>query len=284
MEFRLVMYRGKYAAEWREGGQQHRRSLRTADRGVALQRLEAFSAEANKPQDDRIKTLMEAYLKDKPSDTAKFSAQALLPFWGSYTAGQISTDLCRRYTESRRKLGRGDGTILREMGVLKAAVRRYASKAGAVFEMPSSPPPKDRYLTKAEFRKLVDAASDTPHLRLFLLVAVATRLASGEPMPSLRDAWSLDARPEIAGGSIECYLDRRPWTDEGLLIEATVDPRLVSFELDAARRALFQQQMQAQHRGAGQVDHRAQQQGRDARRQALHQHAADGKGQHAAQY
>jgi integrase len=179
MEFRLVMYRGKYAAEWREGGQQHRRSLRTADRGVALQRLEAFSAEANKPQDDRIKTLMEAYLKDKPSDTAKFSAQALLPFWGSYTAGQISTDLCRRYTESRRKLGRGDGTILREMGVLKAAVRRYASKAGAVFEMPSSPPPKDRYLTKAEFRKLVDAASDTPHLRLFLLVAVATAARAG---------------------------------------------------------------------------------------------------------
>lgn len=68
-----------------------------------------------------------------------------------------------------------------------------------------------------------------------LLVAVATRLASGEPMPSLRDAWSLDARPEIAGGSIECYLDRRPWTDEGLLIEATVDPRLVSIELHAAR-------------------------------------------------
>lgn len=122
---------------------------------------------------------MQAYLRDKPSDTATFSWKALAPFWQHYTAGQINTDLCRRYIESRRKLGKGDGTILREMGVLKAAVRRYASGAGAVFEMPSSPPPRDRYLTKAEFRKLVDAARPTPHLYRFLLVAVATAARAG---------------------------------------------------------------------------------------------------------
>lgn len=122
---------------------------------------------------------MAAYLKDKPSDTAKFSWKALAPFWQHYTAGQINTDLCRRYIESRRKLGKGDGTILREMGVLKAAVRRYADKAGAVFEMPPAPPPRDRYLTKAEFRKLVDAARGTPHLYRFLLVAVATAARAG---------------------------------------------------------------------------------------------------------
>lgn len=122
---------------------------------------------------------MEAYLRDKPSDTAKFSWLALAPFWGDLTAGQINTDLCRRYIESRRKLGRGDGTILREMGVLKAAVRRYASSAGAVFELPSSPPPKDRHLTKAEFRKLVDAARETPHLNVFLHVAIATAARAG---------------------------------------------------------------------------------------------------------
>jgi integrase len=122
---------------------------------------------------------MEAYLRDRPSDTAKFSWLALAPFWGNLTAGQINTDLCRRYIETRRKIGRGDGTILREMGVLKAAVRRYASKAGAVFEMPSSPPPKDRYLTKAEFRKLMDAARETPHLFVFLNVAIATAGRAG---------------------------------------------------------------------------------------------------------
>lgn len=122
---------------------------------------------------------MDAYLKERPSETAKFSWRALEPFWGSYTAGQISTDLCRRYIEKRRKLGKGDGTILREMGVLKAAVRRYADKAGAVFEMPPSPPPRDRHLTKAEFRKLIDAARDTPHLYVFLHVAIATAARAG---------------------------------------------------------------------------------------------------------
>lgn len=122
---------------------------------------------------------MQAYLRDKPSDTATFSWKALAPFWQHYTAGQINTDLCRRYIESRRKLGKGDGTILREMGVLKAAVRRYASGAGAVFEMPSSPPPRNRYLTKAEFRKLLDTARPTPHLFRFLMVAAATAGRAG---------------------------------------------------------------------------------------------------------
>lgn len=179
MHVKLVKYRGKYAAEWREGGRQYRRSLRTEDRGIAEHAFERFRADLLKPKDDRIKTLMEAYLRDRPSDTAKFSWLALASFWGNLTAGQINTDLCRRYIESRRKLGRGDGTILREMGVLKAAVRRYASSAGAVFEMPSSPPPKDRYLTKAEFRKLSDAARDTPHLFVFLHLAVGTAARAG---------------------------------------------------------------------------------------------------------
>lgn len=179
MEIRLVMYRGKFAAEWREDGRQQRRSLRTDDRAIAERAFERFRADFFKPSDTRIGTLMEAYLRDRPSDTAKFSWLALAPFWRNLTAEQINTDLCRRYVESRRKLGRGDGTILREMGVLKAAVRRYASSAGAVFEMPSSPPPRDRYLTKAEFRKLVDAARGTPHLYLFLLVAVGTAARAG---------------------------------------------------------------------------------------------------------
>lgn len=121
---------------------------------------------------------------------------------GNLTAGQINTDLCRRYIESRRKLGRGDGTILREMGVLKAAVRRYADKAGAVFEMPSSPPPRDRHLTKAEFRKLVDAARDTPHLSVFLHVAIATAARAGAVLDLTWDRVNF-ARRQINLGTSE---------------------------------------------------------------------------------
>ena len=68
-----------------------------------------------------------------------------------------------------------------------------------------------------------------------LLVAAASRLAGDARLPSLRDAWSIDDRDEIGRGQVECYLDRRPWTDDGLLIEATIDPRVVAIELHAAK-------------------------------------------------
>ena len=68
-----------------------------------------------------------------------------------------------------------------------------------------------------------------------LLVASASRLAGNTEAPSLRDAWSIDDRDEIGRGQVECYLDRRPWTDDGLLIEATIDPRVVAIELHAAK-------------------------------------------------
>lgn len=122
--------------------------------------------------------MMQAYLQEKPSDTATFSWRALEPFWGALRADQITTERCREYAKMRRDVGRGDGTILREMAVLKACVKRYASDAGAVFEMPSSPPPKNRYLTRAEFRALIDNAGE-PHIRLFLLLALSTGARAG---------------------------------------------------------------------------------------------------------
>ena len=68
-----------------------------------------------------------------------------------------------------------------------------------------------------------------------LLVAVASRLSGGARLPSLRDGFEIEDRDEIGQGQIECYLDRRPWTNEGLLVEATVTPRLVGIELHAAK-------------------------------------------------
>lgn len=85
---------------------------------------------------------------------------------------------------------------------------------------------------------LVDAA---PHLAIAgsssrdLLVAVVSRLSGiGEP-GSLRDAWRIHDRAEIRGGEIECYLDRRPWSDEALLATATLTPGALVAELHAAK-------------------------------------------------
>jgi len=178
MEYRRVWFRGKWYVAWQGANGIQRRSLNTVDSELAEQRLADFRTQINRPHDTVIKTMMQAYLTEKPSETAKFSWRALAPFWGSLRADQITTERCREYTEIRRNRGRGDGTIIRELGVLKAAVKRYASDSGAVFEMPSSPPPKDRHLTRAEFRKLMDHATE-PHIRLFLLLALSTGARKG---------------------------------------------------------------------------------------------------------
>ncbi|MEQ8588605.1 MAG: site-specific integrase [Thalassobaculaceae bacterium] len=117
---------------------------------------------------------MQAYIQDKGSERARYSLIALKPFWGALRPDQICPELCRDYIAQRRSAGAGDGTILREMTDMRSSVRRYASNAGATFDMPSSPPPKDRHLTRDEYRSLREAAQSIPHLYLFIELALAT--------------------------------------------------------------------------------------------------------------
>jgi len=72
----------------------------------------------------------------------------------------------------RRGHGVGDGTIIKDLGVLKAALR-FANKLGAVIEMPPTPAPRDRYITRQEVQRLVDAA-DLGHVKLFITLAWCT--------------------------------------------------------------------------------------------------------------
>lgn len=68
-----------------------------------------------------------------------------------------------------------------------------------------------------------------------LLDAVLARLDGPAALPTLRDAWELDGRDAIRRGQIEAYLDRRPWTEEGLFAIASIERGLVVADLRAAR-------------------------------------------------
>lgn len=67
--------------------------------------------------------------------------------------------MCREYIELRRLVGMADGTILKDINVVRQALN-WRSVTGAQFEAPGAPPPRDRYLTKDEFRTLLEAASE----------------------------------------------------------------------------------------------------------------------------
>jgi integrase len=192
---RLVRYRGYWAVTGIDGnGKQWRRSLRTRDRAAA----ERAFADYRKPvQGETIGEIMEAYLADKRGrrshgsmETAWRSLQAV---FGHLRADHVSRTLCRQYAISRRGGGVADGTIIKDLGVLKAALRWAKKDQGAVFELPPTPPPRDRYITRAEVQRLVDAA-ELGHVKLFITLAWCTAGRHSALLELTWDRVDLDAK------------------------------------------------------------------------------------------
>ncbi|AEP08937.1 tyrosine-type recombinase/integrase [Micavibrio aeruginosavorus] len=108
----------------------------------------------------------------------KYVWKNIKPYFGNLTPEQVDRGLCRDYRAFRNKAGISDGTIHRELGMLRAALRWHDPNTKAVVELPSKPAPKDRYLTRDEYRALLDAA-ETNHIRLFIVIALATAARAG---------------------------------------------------------------------------------------------------------
>jgi len=81
--------------------------------------------------------------------------------------------MCRNYVKLRRGQDIKNGTIQKELRTLRAGLRWENPNTPAVIEVPPSDPPKDRFLTRDEFKILLDNIP-TPHIRLFVLLALAT--------------------------------------------------------------------------------------------------------------
>ena len=171
---RLKLYRGTWAVVYRKNGRTVRRSLGTTDLALAQRRFRDLKVEQ---PTELIAGCVKVYLddkKEKPSAEAmRASWKALESTFGPLRADQVTRALCREYAELRRKQGRTNGTIIKDLSLLRAALS-YCKKAGqAQFEMPPAPPPRERYLTRDEYGRLLDACR-LPHIRLFVVLALAT--------------------------------------------------------------------------------------------------------------
>lgn len=104
------------------------------------------------------------------------------------------------YTELRAKEGVADGTIRREIAVLRAALNWSAKQqppwiARAPFiEAPPAPPPRSRWLTREEVARLMRACERTPHLYLFVMLAYYTAARSGAILDLAWDRVDFEAR------------------------------------------------------------------------------------------
>lgn len=169
---RVQLYRGRYYAVWREGGQTRRRALRADNRADAERSL---ADQLKKPTGTTISAIVENYLGNKAgarsAEAMRYSWKALEPHFGHYRPDQITPAMCKAYAKARKVK---PGTIIKDLGLLRTALKGK----GGEFWAPHAPEPRDRYLTRAEFDRLLKASS-LPHIRLFITLALATGARAG---------------------------------------------------------------------------------------------------------
>lgn len=175
-DWRVKLYRGKYAAVRSHEGKTERVSLRTSDLREAKRRLIDWTA---KPAGESVGELVALYLADK--DKTAIRSEDLRGSWRQAQAtfahlrpDQITRAICRAYRDQRYAAGRKPNTVRKELEVVRAALNFHKQGAAAVFELPSPPAPKERFLTRPEARRLRKAARPFPHVRAFIALSLAT--------------------------------------------------------------------------------------------------------------
>ncbi len=163
-------------------------STRTADRREAERfRAQYITGLKNiaPPEQPTINWILERYREEKAVKTRSLYTidnhmKTLRPFFGDLLPEHISNRLIAEYAQSRTVSA---GTLLRALGVLKAALH-YAEGNRWIpiqpqFSMPvKAPPPKDLWLTREQVTLLIEKAK-SPHISLFIKLAVSTAARSG---------------------------------------------------------------------------------------------------------
>lgn len=170
---------------WSENREPKRISTGQADWADAETYLRNFVAGLNAPPDTKQVTVdmtLKAYREVKRTDGSAYAtiANALQPieaFFGPLLLENITPALSREYISERRKLGRANDTIRREMGTLRAAINHCIKEGwkiiSPVINLPPASPPRERWLTSEEVKRLIAEAREE-HLRLFIVLAFTT--------------------------------------------------------------------------------------------------------------
>jgi len=95
------------------------------------------------------------------------------PVFGHRIGAAITREDCRAYFEQQKAAGYANSTVKTDLELLRACLRwRYGKSAPKIWIPPPSAP-RDNSLTKEQARALIEA-TDTPHIKLFLTLGLAT--------------------------------------------------------------------------------------------------------------
>jgi len=178
-DYELEWHRGKRVIAYKGGdGKRIRRSLGTADEGLAEARAREFWAMLTAAPSERVKDLWPVYIRDRMKEVSRpdrFKATwtALEPHFGHKLGTAISRDDCRAYHKARKKAGKSDSTARTELELLRACLNRTLGARAPELWMPPASKPRSRYLTLEDLGK-VHADARSPHVELFIELAIAT--------------------------------------------------------------------------------------------------------------
>lgn len=195
-ERRIKLYRGAWCVVWSEriGDKTvtKRHSLRTDDRGTAERNFQEYLRQL-KNTGETIAEILDQWAEDRKHlqsiTAAKSRFRVLKDFFGNLLPDQITRDLCRAYVKKRAV---GNSTSRNELAILRSAVNWKNPHNKAVFELPPPVPPKDHFLSKGEYKKLLNAASG--HIKLFIIVAFHTGARSNAVLDLTWDRVDLDRK------------------------------------------------------------------------------------------
>lgn len=216
---------------WRDEDGPHRRRLGVFNEAEGRVALDAFvgNIQALKGREGlTVGKIWDEYVADREKDGKLVAVfhdnwKALKPRFENMRVADITDDVCRDYARTRMEKGRtitrkgadgkpeqvvlaiGVGTVWTELLRLRSALnwafaRELIHRKKHIW-IPRKPDPKKRPLTVEEFLRLRAAALGTPHLRLFVILALTTA-GRTEAILELMwpkvdfDAWTIDLRAE----------------------------------------------------------------------------------------
>lgn len=127
-----------------------------------------------------LKDYMHFQLDDDSLERTTFGVSPILIFWQDQPVSAVNKEAVKAYTKQQRKLGLSNGTIRRDLGILKAAIghaqemERLGHYNFPTKQLPPKGKPRSRFLYRFELVALHKAARQEPRtrfsLRLFLVI------------------------------------------------------------------------------------------------------------------
>lgn len=194
----------RYVVNWTDPDTGKSRSISTGqtERGSAEIWRDQWIAgreQAPPPGQPTIGAILEGYvaarrLHVESVETLTLAAKTVRRHVGNLEPRMLAR---RTFLDRRAREGVADGSIRREVTVLRAALawamREKWIDTAPYAEMPPRPPPRDRWLTREEIGHLIQACG-MPHVRLFVMLAYHTAARRGAILELTWDRVDLDRR------------------------------------------------------------------------------------------